>query len=469
MEDEARIHLIGIGGIGMSGIANLLLDLGYEVSGSDIKESDIVTDLQQKGAKVSIGHQASNIEGADEVVLSSAIPEDNPELVKAKKEGLPILKRAEMVGKLMSKQQGISISGTHGKTTTTAMAATVLEKNSLDSTILVGGKLDLISGSNAKLGTGDYFITEADESDGSLLFMDPKIGVVTNIEADHLDYYESCSEIIDTFSKFLNSLPSDGVGIVSLDDNEIRDMVDRVDTDLITYGLNNKAEIMAKDIELQEFGSKSVIYRYQDRLGELKLNVPGKHNLSNALAVIGIGLHIGLEFSKIAEALKDFTGVKRRFEKLGKYRGAVLVDDYAHHPTELEATLAAANNMDFERIIAVFQPHRYTRTKFLLEEFSLAFGDADEVIITDIYASGEEPIPGVKAEKIAELINQRVFQKAKFIAELDKVYDYLKDRIGAGDLVLTLGAGDVWKVGDRLASNRVETIVNSPEELTMEV
>lgn len=469
MEDKSQVHLIGIGGIGMSGIADLLLDLGYEVSGSDIKDSDIVADLRQKGAKVNIGHQTSNVEGADEVVLSSAIPEDNPELVKAKKEGLPILKRAEMVGKLMSKQQGIAISGTHGKTTTTAMVATVLEKNSLDPTILVGGKLDLISDSNAKLGAGDYFITEADESDGSLLFMDPKIGVVTNIEADHLDYYKSCSEIIDTFSKFLNSLPADGVGIVSLDDNEIRDMADRVDTDLITYGLDNKAEIMAKEIELQEFGSKSVIYHHQNRLGDLKLNIPGKHNLSNALAVVGIGLHIGLEFSEIAEALKDFTGVKRRFEKLGKYRGAVLVDDYAHHPTELEATLAAAENMDFERVIAVFQPHRYTRTKFLLEEFSQAFGDADEVIITDIYASGEEPISGVKAEKIAELINQRVFQKAKFIADLDEVYDYLKDCIGAGDLVLTLGAGDVWTVGDKLASNRIETIVNGPEELTMEV
>ncbi|MBM7624381.1 UDP-N-acetylmuramate--L-alanine ligase [Sporohalobacter salinus] len=468
MVERDRVHLIGVGGIGMSGIANILIDSGYKVSGSDMKNSDIIADLQQKGAEINIGHNSDNVEGADKVVISSAIPDDNPELIKAKEKGLPILKRAEMVAKLMSKQQGIAISGTHGKTTTTGMTATVLEKNHLDPTILVGGNLGLISG-NAKSGTGDYFVTEADESDGSLLFMDPKIGVVTNIEEDHLDYYESRGEIMSTFSKFLNNLPDDGVGIVSVDDKGISAMIENVNSNLITYGLDTEAEITAKDIELQEFGSKSVVYRHQNKLGELNLNVPGKHNLSNALAVIGIGLYIGLEFSEIARALKNFKGVQRRFEEQGRYRGAVLVDDYAHHPTELEATLAAANNMGFERLIAVFQPHRYTRTKFLLEEFSQAFDDADEVIITDIYASGEEPIPGVNAEKIAELINQHVFKKAKFIAELDEVYDYLKEHIGSGDLVLTLGAGDVWKVGNRLASNRIETFLNSPEELTMEV
>lgn len=468
MEGNERIHLIGIGGIGMSGIASLLLNLGYEVSGSDVKDSATISELRSQGAEIKVGHQAENVEVADLVVFSSAIPEDNPELLRAKEKGLPVLQRAEMVARLMTRQKGIAISGTHGKTTTTAMVATVLEKNGLDPTVLVGGELDLIAG-NAKLGTGDYFVTEADESDGSLLFMDPEIGVVTNIEVDHLDYYNSKEEIKQTFIQFLNKLPSTGKGIVCLDDAEISSMLTEVDSELMTYGLTKRTDLRAKEIVLDKLGSKSTIYWQGKRLGELNLNVPGKHNLANALVAIGIGLHIGLEFEEISTGLKEFGGVKRRFERKGQYRKAMIVDDYAHHPTELEATLNAAQNMGFERIIAVFQPHRYTRTKFLMEEFSRAFDDADEIIITDIYSAGEDPISGVSAEKLIELIKQSTFVKAKFIPELEEVYEYLKGTVKSGDLVLTLGAGDIWKVGEKLVETQQGVKLEESGELTMGV
>ncbi|SJZ35584.1 UDP-N-acetylmuramate--L-alanine ligase [Selenihalanaerobacter shriftii] len=468
MEGKDRIHLIGVGGIGMSGIANLLIDLDYEVSGSDLKDSEIIFKLRSKGAQIHIGHSAENIEEVDIVVFSSAIPEDNPELLEAKEKGLPILKRAEMVAKLMKRQKGIAISGTHGKTTTTSMLTTVLEKNNLDPTVLIGGELDLING-NAKLGNGDYFITEADESDGSLLFMDPETGVVTNIEADHLDYYGSKEAIKDTFIKFLNKLPATGTGIVCLDDEEIIEIVEEIDNDLITYGLNDEANLVAKDVELKKFGSISKIYYQGKKLGKLKLNVPGEHNLTNALATIGIGLHIGLNFEEINSALEEFIGVGRRFEKKGSYRGAVIVDDYAHHPTEIKATLKATKNMNFDRIIAIFQPHRYTRTQFLLEEFSKAFNDADEIIITDIYSAGETPIPGINSEKLVDLIKESTFTKVRLISELDEIYEYLKSMTEAGDLILTLGAGNIYKVGERLASAQVGIELEDSSELTMGV
>ncbi|MGM0471323.1 MAG: UDP-N-acetylmuramate--L-alanine ligase [Bacillota bacterium] len=468
MDNNQQIHLVGIGGIGMSGIANLLLDLGYQVSGSDLKESELILNLRNRGAKISIGHHGSNVIGADKVVYSSAIPKSNPELVKARQLTIPILKRAEMVGELMSRQQGIAIAGTHGKTTTTAMVATILEANQLDPTILVGGELDLIDG-NAKLGSGDYFVTEADESDGSLLFMEPEIGVVTNIENDHLDYYKTEEQILDTFTEFLNQIPTSGCGVLCIDDSKVAALAEDLAVTNLTYGFNQQAEIVARDIKLEQFGVQATIYQVDNRLGNLKLQVPGEYNLHNALAAISIGLYIGLDFTEIASALADFKGVKRRFERKGEYQGAIVVDDYAHHPTELEATLSAAANMDFDRVIAVFQPHRYTRTKLFLEEFSQSFTAADEVIITDIYASGEDPIPGVKAEKIAQLINQRSFNKAKFIATLDGIYNYLYQHVGSGDLVLTLGAGDIWTVGDKLVSQRLKVASKLNEELSVEV
>jgi UDP-N-acetylmuramate--alanine ligase len=455
MEGSEKIHLIGIGGIGMSGIANLLVDLDYEVSGSDLKDSSIISKLRKKEVKVEIGHKSTNVEGVDLVIISSAIPEDNPELLKARKENIPIFKRAEMVAELMTRQIGIAISGTHGKTTTTSMVTTVLEKNGLDPTVLIGGKLDLING-NSKLGDGEYFVTEADESDGSLLFMDPEIGVVTNVEMDHLDYYNSKEEIQETFIEFLDKLPTTGRGVICLDDDEIRDMVDEIDNNLITYGLSEEADLVAREVILNNFASEAVIYCFGEELGKLELNVPGKHNLANALATISICLHIGLEFKNISSALKEFKGVGRRFEKKGKCRGAVIVDDYAHHPTELQATLDATQNMDFNRIIAVFQPHRYTRTKFLMEEFSHAFKGADEVIITDIYSAGEEKIPGVDAETLVDLIKESTFVKTRFIPELDEISQYLKRTAKPGDLVLTLGAGDIWKVGEELVSIQKE-------------
>ncbi|MCK8823672.1 UDP-N-acetylmuramate--L-alanine ligase [Fuchsiella alkaliacetigena] len=468
MVDQKSIHLIGIGGIGMSGIANLLVELEYEVSGSDLKDSNILANLRCKGAEISIGHQSQNVLGAELVVVSSAIPEDNPELKMAKEQEIPILKRAEMVARLMKDWKGIAISGTHGKTTTTSMITTILEKNNLDPTSLIGGKLGLIGG-NSKLGSGDYFITEADESDGSLLFMEPEIGIVTNIEDDHLDHYGSRKKIEETFVEFLNKLPAQGVGIVCIDDPGVLSIIDQIESNLITYGLESEADLTAQQIELNNLSSQAVIYWQGQRLGQLKLRVPGKYNLLNALAAIAQGLHIGLDFEEIATALYSFTGVGRRFEKKGEYRGATVVDDYAHHPTELQATLTAAKNADFKRVIAVFQPHRYSRTELLLEDFSKSFAQADEVIITDIYAAGEEPIPGLNSKQIVDLINKSFFRKATFISELEGVYDYLQEVVEADDLVLTLGAGDVWKVGERLVAEELDSDLKASGELTMEV
>lgn len=445
---KEHIHLIGIGGISMSGIAEILLKHGYRVSGSDLKDSHLLERLRAKGAEISIGHVAGNVQGADLVVVSNAIPDENPELRYARERDIPVLKRAEMIARFMKNKKGIAISGTHGKTTTTSMIATILKKGGLDPTILVGGELDIIGG-NAYLGKGEYLITEADESDGSFLYYNPRIVVVTNIELDHHDYYDSTDKLLNAFKRFIENIPEDGRAILNAEDNTLINLANKDDPRVFTYGLN-KGSLRATKIKLLPFGSYYTLLYNNRELGEVNLQVPGKHNISNSLAAIAVAMFAGLSYTNIKEALEEYTGAHRRFEKKGLIGNILIVDDYAHHPTEIKATLKAARNTGYERLITVFQPHRFTRTKFLLKEFSESFDLVDHLIITDIYGAGEKPIPGVKAEKLARMIARKDRIKVDFIAELEDIVTYLEKIIKPKDLVLTLGAGDVYRVGELL-------------------
>lgn len=446
-----HIHLIGIGGISMSGIARLLLDRGFKVSGSDRKDSQILSKLRQSGAAVYIGHAAENVVGADEVIVSNAIPENNCELQYARKHNLSVLVRAEAIARLMEGKTGIAVSGTHGKTTTTSMLSLILKRAHLDPTVLVGGELDELGG-NVYQGHGDYFVTEADESDGSLLYLNPRIGVITNMELDHHNYYDSQHKLNTTFLEFIRNINEGGTAVICVENDNLQKFtedVNRDDIGFLTYGLTAGA-LRAGNIQLLPFGSYFNVIYNDNELGEINLQVPGYHNILNSLAAIGVGMSTGLSFTTIKKALSEFNGVKRRFEKKGLIKDILVVDDYAHHPTEIKATLAAASNTGYERIIAIFQPHRYSRTAHLMEEFSRSFAEVDHLIITDIYSADEEKIPGIKAENLVHLIKKNTDRDAKYIAEKKDIVTYLKKIIRSRDLVLTIGAGDVYRVGEML-------------------
>ncbi len=447
-----KYHLIGIGGISMSGIASYLLHNGYRVSGSDIKDNHLLEKLRQEGAEVYIGHSAANIEDVDYVVVSSAIPEENVEFEYARKQALPVLKRAELIAGFMDEKKGIAISGTHGKTTTTSMLSMILNKAETSPTVMLGGELSNIGG-NLQIGTGEYFLAEADESDGSLLYFNPLLVIVTNIELDHLDYYDSQVKLLNTFQKFINNIPENGQAVLCAEDENIQKLIASGDERIMTYGFT-KGNIRARDINLLPFGSYFTVEYNGNKLGTINLRIPGKHNILNALATIGASMYLGLSFTDIQKALKSYSGVKRRFEKKGLIGDILVVDDYAHHPTEIKAVLQAARKTGYERIIAVFQPHRYSRTKHLLEEFSKAFDLADHLIITDIYSAGEKPIKGVNAKKLFDKTakNNRDI-KIDYIKKLADVTQYLQQIIKPKDLILTIGAGDVYKVGEMLVQN----------------
>ncbi|MFW6238621.1 MAG: UDP-N-acetylmuramate--L-alanine ligase, partial [Halanaerobiales bacterium] len=393
-----------------------------------------------------------NVRGADKVVISSAIPDENVELQYARKNEIPVLARAEMLVELMEGRQGIAISGTHGKTTTTSMISHIAVEAGLDPTVLIGGELETIGG-NVRTGEGKYFITEADESDGSLLNFRPRIGVVTNLEMEHLDYYDSHEKLLETFAHFLDRIPPNGRAILWAEDEALASLMKEKEDDdcYLTFGIN-KGNIRAEDIELLPFGSYFVL-KYGDRqLGQINLNVPGKHNILNALATSAVALYIGLDFTTIKESLLTFSGPGRRFEKKALVDGVLIVDDYAHHPTEIKATLKAARNTGYERIIAVFQPHRYSRTKHLFEEFSYAFSDADYLILTSIYSADEKEIPGVRAEDMVPLLEKNSGVEVKYIADIPAVIDHLQKIVTSRDLVITIGAGDIYKAAEELGS-----------------
>ena len=453
MKNKMKVHFIGIGGAGMSGIAKVLLEMGNEVSGSDLKSSRYTIDLEKMGAKISIGHSEKNIMSPDIVVISSAIPDYNVELIFAKKEGYLVLRRAEMLNQISRRKKSIAISGTHGKTTTTSMISFILQNGGNRPTFLIGGELNDI-GSNAQYGDGELCIIEADESDGSLVHISPDQIVITNIDVDHLDHYRSFKEIEDLFFNWVSALPDDGRIIVYGDGSNAEKIAEKSKKQFTTFGLKDTNDYYAKDILNDSFESRFTLCSKEKEIGEIRLNVPGVHNVLNALSAVVVCLNEGIEIERIAEGLKKFTGVKRRFQLIGEKGDVTVIDDYAHHPTEVMSTLAAAKGGKWGRVICVFQPHRYSRTKFLKEEFGRSFDFADITIMTDVYSAGEEPIPGVSGKLLVDSILETVPGKSVvYLPNRLDIKDYLSQAVRGGDLVITMGAGDIGMVGSELIAS----------------
>ena len=440
-KSESAVHMMGIGGVGMSGLAVVMAGMGYSVSGCDLRPDEVVERLAALGVKVYAGHDAAHVSGAEMVVASAAVPETNPELVAARERGIPVLSRAQMLGRLMSGRCGIAVSGTHGKTTTTSMIALLLESAGLDPTILIGGDLDLLRG-NAKLGQSDLFVTEACEAYNSFLELAPRMAIVTNIEHDHHDCYGSLEDVMSSFRQFLSQIEEGGCAIVCIDCPTVREVIPSIRQRVITYGLSEDAEVRAygADTDVPD-PSFRAICAGQD-LGRFELHVPGVHNVLNALAAIAVGCRLDVAPDTMRAALLDFGGVDRRFEVLGTAGGITIVDDYAHHPTEIRATLEAARTWR-RRVIAVFQPHLYSRTEHLARGFAESLRAADEVVLTEIYAAREKPRPGVSAKMIADMINAIDPDKARFVAEKEALPDALLPVLKPDDLVVFMGAGDI--------------------------
>jgi UDP-N-acetylmuramate--alanine ligase len=444
-----RLHFVGIGGSGMSGIAEVLRNLGYEVTGSDLKGSAAVERLRALGATVRIGHAAEAVRGADVVVVSSAVRESNVEVAEARRAGVPVIPRAEMLGELMRMKYGIAIAGSHGKTSTTSMVAQVLHRCGIDPTIVVGGRLGIL-GSNARLGRGDLMVVEADESDGSFLRLKPTIAVVTSIDREHLDHFGDLPALQDAFVGFLNEVPFYGTGIVCLDDPNIQAIRPRLERRVATYGMAAGADLVAASPRVQGFGSRYEAVLHGRRLGEVALRVPGRHSIQNSLATIAVGLDLEIPFETIARHLGEFEGADRRFQVRGTAAGITVVDDYGHHPTEIRATLEAARGGWPGRIVVAFQPHRFSRVAALRDEFARSFDHADILLVTDIYPAGEEPIPGVDADDLARAIAAHGHRDVTRVRRIADVPGALRPRLLEGDLVITLGAGDVTEVPDAL-------------------
>lgn len=452
-----HLHFIGIGGSGMSGLAELLHKMGYRVSGSDCTESENTVYLRNLGLEVFIGQSLEHIHSADVVVYSTAIPADNPEMLAARTLTIPLIHRAELLAELMRPKHGIAIAGAHGKTTTTSMVATILAEAGFDPTVVIGGRLSSL-GSNACLGQGDFLVAEADESDGSFLKLRPSLAIVTTLEAEHLDYYLNLENIKITFLDFLNQLPFYGAAVLCLDEEHIRDLLPHLKRRYISYGLLGQPDLSATAIQAQGLSSSFEVQWMGKLIGRLSLGVPGIHNISNALAAIAIALELDIPFSQIKEALAGFRGADRRFQITAQVNSIYLVDDYGHHPTEIKATLAAAKGVlagdgksEEARLIVIFQPHRYTRTRDFLNQFITCFAQADVLMITDIYTAGEQPIEGIHSSVMAEGVKQSGHRDVQYIKEMGEILSVVMEIVRPGDMVLTLGAGNIWKVNRQLA------------------
>jgi len=441
-----QIHFVGIGGAGMSGIAEVLLNLGYRVTGSDLSRSDSVKRLEGMGGKIFIGHQAANIGQAQVVVVSSAVSKENPEVLAARERLIPVIPRAAMLAELMRLKYGVAIAGAHGKTTTTSLVASVLAEGGLDPTAVIGGKLNRF-GSHAKLGQGELLVAEADESDGSFLKLTPTIAVVTTLDREHLDYYGDMSRIQAAFLNFLNKVPFYGLAVVCLDQDSVQEIIPHLQVRYTTYGMTTQADLVGSDVKLRGWESEFSVHDRQKSLGRFHLALPGLHNVYNALAAIAVGLELEVGLEAIRKALSEFGGVERRFHLVGEKKNVMIVDDYGHHPTEIKATLAAARSGWNRRVVAVFQPHRYTRTRDLLREFATAFYQADTLILTEIYPAGEPPIEGISGRILYEQIKQHGHKDVHFLTGPEAIVERLLSLVRPGDIVLTLGAGDVWKIG----------------------
>ncbi len=451
-----HIHFVGIGGVGMSGIAELLLNMGYQISGSDLLRSDLTDHLVQRGVTVYYGHRPEHVEAADVVVYSSAVPEDNPELTRARERNIPVIKRAEMLAELMRLKFSIGVAGTHGKTTTTSMLGTILQHAGLDPTIIVGGKVSGM-GSNSRMGHGELLVAEADEFDRSFLKLIPTMAVITNVEPEHLECYRDYQDLQNAFVAFGNKVPFYGKIFVCLDDEGVRHILPRFEKAVTTFGLTAQADVSAAHVTFQEGGSRFTVIVNEKPVGEITLQVPGKHNVVNALAAVAVALELDVPFATIQRALQAFTGVYRRFEIRGMFDSIMLVDDYAHHPTEIRATLQAAKSgWPNRRIVAVFQPHLYTRTQQFYQQFAAAFLDADVLIVLDVYPAREQPIPGVNGQLISDAARTLGHKQAYFLADRETLPQFLMPKLRKNDMVITIGAGDVWKV-NRLLEDAFRT------------
>jgi UDP-N-acetylmuramate--alanine ligase len=447
-QKEYHIHFVGIDGIGMSGIAEILIKLGYTVSGSDAKQTDITRRLESLGATIYEGHSAEHVEGASVVVTSTAIKKENPEVQAAKKAYIPIIPRAEMLAELMRLKYSIAVAGAHGKTSTTSMTAAVLEKGNLDPTVVIGGVLKSV-GTNAMHGMGDFIVAEADESDGSFLKFSPSIAIVTNIDREHLDYYDSLNSIKKAFVNFIARVPFYGLSILCMDSESVQDILPEIKGRYVTYGLNTRADYQARNISFEGTKSHFSVYYLEEFLGEISLNLPGVHNVTNCLASIAVGLELNIPFATIKCALETIQGVKRRLEFKGEAEGVTVVDDYGHHPTEIKATLLAAReSWPDRRIVAVFQPHRFTRTQALFDEFTRAFYNSDKLFVLPIYPAGESPIEGVSSESLCAKITERGHKNTTYMDSHEDVLALLLKELKKDDLLITLGAGNVFRVGE---------------------
>jgi UDP-N-acetylmuramate--alanine ligase len=445
-----HLHFTGIGGIGMSGIAEVLLNLGYTISGSDLKLTPVTDRLAELGATVYEGHRASNVAGAKALVVSSAVDEQNPEVQEARRLQMPVIPRGELLAELMRLKYGIAVAGSHGKTTTTSMVATVLNHAGLDPTVVVGGKVGTMGGANARVGKSDFLVVESDESDRSFLKLAPILAVVTNIDREHLDCYASLDDIRAAFIEFVNKVPFYGAVILCLADENVQSILPAVKRRMITYGRSAQANIQAVDVKCGPFASDFGVRFNEADLGVFHLGVPGEHNVLNALAAVGVALELKVAPDLIRAGLALFNGVDRRFQIRGTQRNITVIDDYGHHPTEIRATLAAARLCGYSRIHVIFQPHRYTRTFHLMDEFARSFKQADRVYVLDIYAASEKPIEGVTAEALVERIRQFGHHSPEYVGTIGRAVDAVLKHVEPGDAVLTLGAGNVWQAGDQL-------------------
>jgi UDP-N-acetylmuramate--alanine ligase len=445
------VHFVGIGGIGMSGIAEILLDQGFAVTGSDLSRSDVTERLESQGAKVMIGHAPENIQGAEVVVYSSAVkPDENPETIEAMRRKIPIIRRAEMLAEVTRMKYGIAVAGTHGKTTTTSMVGLVLIEGGIDPTVIVGGRTSALDGSNARLGHGEWTVVEADEFDRSFLSLSPTVAVITNMEREHLDIYSGFEDIKKTFTEFANKVPFYGFVALCFDEPALLDILPHLKRRYISFGTTPQCDVRAVDMVYTERSSTFTVIRHGETLGEIMVGVPGNHNVKNAMAAVAVALEIGVSFDAIARALAGFTGVYRRFEVKGEVNDVLVIDDYAHHPTEVQAMLDAVRRGSRRRIIAIFQPHTYTRTRDFYEDFGKSFYNADIALFTDIYPARERPIQGITGELIAASAMAFGHRNVLYIPDRNDIAARAMELIQPGDIVVTMGAGDIWKSGEEI-------------------
>jgi len=450
LHKKHKVHFVGIGGIGMSGIAEVLVNLGYSVSGSDLQESDATRRLRLLGARVFVGHGEENLAGDPSVVvISTAVKYANPEVLEARRRHIPVIPRAEMLAELMRMKYGVAVAGSHGKTTTTSMVAAVLSAAGLDPTIVIGGRVHMF-GTNAKMGQGDILVAEADESDGSFLMLSPVIAVVTNIDKEHMDFHQTMERLNESFLDFVNKIPFYGLAVLCIDDANVHGLLPKVRKRFTTYGLSAQAEFAARDLTMSPAGVEFTVLHHGEELGVLKLRSPGKHSATNALAAVAVAYELEIPFARIAEALGTFTGIHRRFEVKGEPKGILVIDDYGHHPAEIRATIGAIRDSWKRPLTVIFQPHRYTRTRDLFDEFLSAFEGADRLVLTDIYPAGEDPIAGATGEALYQAIKRKGHLEVEFIADKNQIVEQVTAKLNSGDVALTLGAGDIYKIGDQL-------------------